>query len=51
MQRPKLVVEPIVDQVVFFYKISIITNKNKSFKGLKLNIFRKFQFHSTKARV
>ena len=51
MQRPKLVVEPSVDQVEFFYKFSIIMSKNNLFKGLKLNIFEKFQCNNTKARV
>ena len=51
MQRPKLVVEPSVDQVEFFYKISLIVNKIKSFKALKLNIFLKFRFNITKIRV
>ena len=51
MQRPKLVVEPSVDQVEFFYKILIIINKIKLFKAQKLNIFLKFQFNITEIRV
>ena len=42
MQRPKLVVGPSIDQVKFFYKFSTIMSKNNLFKGLKLNIFEKF---------
>ena len=39
MQGPKVVVEPNVDQVLIFYRFSIITNKIKSSKALKQNIF------------
>ena len=47
----KLAQQTSVGQVEFFHKISIIRNKNKSFEGLKLNIFEKIQCSITKARV
>ena len=34
MQRPGLVVAPSIDQVVFFYKFSIIMNKIKVFETI-----------------
>ena len=51
MQRPKLAQQTSVDQVEFFYKFSIIVSKNKLFEGLKLNISKKFQCSSAKAKV
>ena len=51
MQGSKLVVEPSVDQVVFFYIFSIIMNETKSFEALKLNNFWKLQCNITKIRV
>ena len=40
VQRPKLVVEPSVDQVVFFYIFSIIVDRIKSFMALELNFLK-----------